>query len=124
VQAGKKAVLIRKNPSPEEQRLSGWRRETGFAQVLVAQVFGVTVDELRAASRCGARTALARQVAMYLAHITFGHSMAEVASAFGRDRSTASYACHHVEDLRDDPGLDGKLTLLEELLREAAKIEV
>ncbi len=81
------------------------------------------MDELRATGRGDARTAFARQVAMYLAHITYGLSLAEVARAFGRDPSTASHACHRVEDLRDDPDLDHRLDRLEILLREACQIE-
>lgn len=97
--------------------------EAGIAQAIVAHVFAVPMDEMRATSRGEAHTAFARQVAMYLAHITYGLSLAEVARAFGRDPSTASYACHNIEDLRDDPGLDLHLTWLEGLLREAAGIE-
>lgn len=65
----------------------------------------------------GRRVAFARQVAMYLMHIGFGMSLGRVAGAFGRDRSTASYACHRVEDARDDPGFDTLIDNLEEALR-------
>ena len=97
------------------------RGEADIAQAVVAHVYGVPVDELRAGTRCGARTAFARQVAMYLAHITYGLTLGEIGIAFGRDRSTASHACHRIEDLRDDPGLDKRLTRLEDMLRDAAR---
>ena len=42
----------------------------------------------------------------------------------GRDRTTASHACHRVEDLRDNPDFDRQLTHLENILREAAQFEV
>jgi chromosomal replication initiation ATPase DnaA len=98
------------------------RSEADIAQAVVAHVYGVPVDEMRACTRCGPRAAFARQVAMYLAHVTYGLSLAEIGFAFGRDRSTASYACHHIEDLRDDPRLDQRLNRLEDMLRDAAHI--
>ncbi len=97
------------------------RGEADIAQAVVAHVYGVPVDELRAGTRCDARTAFARQVAMYLAHITYGLSLSEIEFAFGRDRTTASHACHRIEDLRDDPSLDKRLTRLEDMLRDAAR---
>jgi hypothetical protein len=65
-----------------------------------------------------ARLTRARHVAMYLANTLFGVSMAEIGRAFGRDRSTVIYACHVVEDERDDPAFDQKLELMERLIRE------
>ena len=57
--------------------------------------------------------AFARQSAMYLAHVSFGLSYAEVGRAFGRDRTTAAYACRLIEDRRDDPAIDAVLGSLE-----------
>lgn len=98
--------------------------EAGIAQAVVAHAYGVPMDELCAGTRRDAETAFARQVAMYLTHITYGLTLDEVANAFGRDRSTASHACHRIEDLRDDPRLDERLTRLEGLLREAGQFDV
>jgi hypothetical protein len=73
-----------------------------------------------------ARTAaLARQIAMYLAHVGFGLSMAEVGRAFGRDRTTVVHACHRIEDRRDETRFDQLLDLLEQAaiaLRTASSI--
>jgi chromosomal replication initiation ATPase DnaA len=96
----------------------------GLAQTVVAYLYDVTLDDMRAGTRRGARAAFARHVAMYLMHVVYRLSMTEVAGHFGRDRSTASHACHRVEDLRDDPRFDRQLVHLENLLREAAYIEV
>lgn len=63
------------------------------------------------------RITFTRQVAMYLLHIAFGISLARVAQAFGRDRSTAAYACQKVEDAREDPTFDSRLCALEDALR-------
>lgn len=89
----------------------------GMTQIIVAQAYGVTVDDLRAPSRLTAHVALARQIAMYLAHIVFSMSMSEVARGFGRDRSTACHAIQRVEALRDDPELNRSLVWLEATLR-------
>jgi|SRR6185437_1361230 chromosomal replication initiation ATPase DnaA len=90
---------------------------SGMTQVVVAHAYGVTLDDLRAPSRSSPQIALARQIAMYLAHIVFSMSFAEVARDFGRDRSTACHAVQRVEALRDDPELDRTLVWLEGTLR-------
>jgi chromosomal replication initiation ATPase DnaA len=79
----------------------------------VAAVFEVELHDLRAATRGSTRTAFARQVAMYLAHVVCGLSLTEVGTLFARDRTTAAHACSVVEDRRDDPDLDGRLEHLE-----------
>lgn len=79
----------------------------------VAAVFTVPMVELRAQTRSRARTAFARQVAMYLAHVVCGLSLTEVGALFGRDRTTVSHACAVVEDRRDDPGFDCLMEHLE-----------
>jgi chromosomal replication initiation ATPase DnaA len=43
---------------------------------------------------------------MYLLYAGLGLSLARVARAFGRDRSTAAHACRQIEDLRDDEDYD------------------
>jgi hypothetical protein len=50
---------------------------------------------------------------MYLAHVVGGLTLSAVGACFGRDRTTASYACHRVEDARDDPAFDVALSDLE-----------
>ena len=79
----------------------------------VAVVFEVDIHDLCAATRRSPRTAFARQVAMYLAHVVCGLSLTEVGTLFGRDRTTVAHACEVVEDRRDDPELDGRLEHLE-----------
>lgn len=61
----------------------------------------------------------ARQVAMYLCHVSFELSLARVAAAFGRDRSTVAHACHGVEDRREEPQFDLWIADLEWMLRQA-----
>jgi len=51
---------------------------------------------------------------MYLSHVMLGRTLAEVGEAFGRDRTTVSYACALMEDLRDDPRFDAEVADLEQ----------
>ena len=80
----------------------------------VAAVFEVGVEDLRGPTRGTARTAFARQVAMYLAHVGRGVSLTEVGQLFERDRTTVAHACGLVEDRRDDPDFDYRLDHLEQ----------
>ena len=83
----------------------------------VAAAFTVPSGELRAPTRRRAPVALARQSAMYLAHVAFGLRFTEVGRAFGRDRTTAAHACRRIEDRRGDVRLDAALAELEHALR-------
>lgn len=104
---------------PVSQALPAATR-VNFAQMMVAHVYGVPLDELLAPTRKDRRAAEARQVAMYLGHVVFRMSLTAVGQVFGRDRSTASYACRRVEDLRDDPERDRFIASLEVLLHNAS----
>lgn len=86
----------------------------------VTQVFGIGVGELGRATRGEAKVALARQVAMYLAHVGRGHSFTEVGRQFARDRTTVAHACGVIEDRRDDPVFDRTLELLEQVVHALA----
>ncbi len=90
-----------------------------LTQQTVSLVFRQPVEEIWAATRRSKRVAFARQTAMYLTHVAFGMSLAQVASAFGRDRTTVAHACHVVEERRDDPSFDEHLDALEDFLRSA-----
>jgi hypothetical protein len=80
---------------------------------IVTSVFGVSRDDLWYTSRGVARVALARQTAMYLAHVVGCVSMTDVGVMFQRDRTTVAHACATVEDRRDDPSFDRALDLME-----------
>ena len=77
------------------------------------------MEEIDLPTRGTSRAAFARQLAIYLTHIAFELSLSRTAAAFGRDRSTAAYACHKVEDRRDDQKFDDFLDELEACLRSA-----
>ena len=87
-------------------------------QIAVANAYGITISDLRAGGR-EAKTAEARQIAMYLTHVVFEVSHADVGRGFGRNRSTALYAARRVEAMREDPLIDATLEALETALRDA-----
>lgn len=83
----------------------------------VARVFLIAGEELWLHTRGHPRVALARQAAMYLAHVVCGLSLTQVGAVFTRDRTTVAHACWVIEDLREDPTFDRSLDLLESVLR-------
>ena len=93
----------------------------GLTRMMAANAYEVPLEDVAASTRKNPRAALARQVAMYLAHVVFGMTMSEIAFEFGRDRTTASHACHRIEEMREDPDLDRLLEWLETQLRGAAQ---
>jgi chromosomal replication initiation ATPase DnaA len=70
-------------------------------------------------ARGPSHVAFARQVAMYLCHVAFEFSLARIAFAFGRDRSTVAHACHAIEDRREAEAFDLWVDSLETILRGA-----
>jgi chromosomal replication initiation ATPase DnaA len=90
-----------------------------LAAGIVSYATGVEFADLMAASRGAPEAALARQAAMYLAHVAFAMSLSRVAQAFGRDRSTVSHACHIIEERREDAQVDEWLEALEAALSSA-----
>lgn len=88
---------------------------------LVAHHNKVPVGLFKHQSRSIMGVARARQVAMYLSHVVLARSLTEIGLAFGRDRTTVSYACGLIEDLRDDPRFDAELCALERQLE--ARVE-
>ena len=99
------------------------REDAGLAQVLalISRERSIPIRLLVHVSRCQADTARARQMAMYLAHVGKGISLTAIGAAFGRDRTTVSYACSLIEDLRDDAQFDAELDRLEALLMGGGK---
>lgn len=105
-------------PTPSSRpkaQLQTRRRE--IIDITVSQVFAVPLDLLKSETREEAEIARARQVAMYLAHVIGSMPMNEVGQAFGRDRTTVSYACQVIEDRRDEPCFNRTLDLLEGIIR-------
>jgi chromosomal replication initiation ATPase DnaA len=103
-------------PPPDHRRD---RLTVAFVTSLVGLAMDVPVREIAARRRCTHAATRARQIAIYLTHITLAWPLGRVAFAFGRDRTTAGHAVRAVEDLRDDPAIDAHLTSLEACIRQA-----
>ncbi len=93
------------------------QRTRGLIEEIVASVFDVDPEQLRRPTRGLARIALARQVAMYIAHIGFSFTLTEVGELFDRDRTTVAHACKQIEQRREDVDFDALLVLLEQIVR-------
>jgi chromosomal replication initiation ATPase DnaA len=83
----------------------------------VARVFDVELDLIRLPTRGRAKVAIARQSAMYLAHVACGLSLTEAGELFGRDRTTAAHACQVVEERRENSDFDRALQLMENVTK-------
>ena len=101
-------------PDPRRDRLT-----VGFVTHLVSLATGVSAVDITAPRRASQSAVRARQLAIYLTHITFHWPLARVAFAFGRDRTTCGHACRRIEDMREDAAFDRRLSELEACLRQA-----
>ncbi len=104
-----------RNPEGRARDEAAARLAAGVA----AFALDVSSHDVLSLQRGSADVALARQVAAYLCHTAFEMSLARVAMAFGRDRSTVAHACHVIEDRRDEAHFDVWIASLETMLREA-----
>lgn len=96
------------------------RLHAAFITSLVALAADLPAREIVGKSqRTGQAATRARQLAIYLAHVTLSWPLARAAFAFGRDRTTAGAAVRTIEDLRDDPGIDARISALECCVRQA-----
>lgn len=85
----------------------------GFVLQVVASIYEVDPTLLLAPGRGVANVALARQVAMYTAHVGCGMTLTDVGREFGRDRTTVAYACEVIEERREVESFDQMIELLE-----------
>jgi len=96
------------------------RRLVEAALQLSSSVCDVSYADVAALKR-NAAIAFARQLAMYLCHVVGDMSLRDVATEFGRDRTTVSHACHAIEDRRECPIFDRQIDHLERELRGRVK---
>lgn len=83
---------------------------------VAAALFNVSGRDLRHSGRSVMGVARVRQIAMYVTHVTLGLSMRDVGQGFGRDRTTVLYACHQIEDMRDDEEFDRIVAVAERVV--------
>ena len=57
-----------------------------------------------------------RQISMYVCHVALQLTMTDIASGFGRDRTTVGHACARVEDRRDDRAFDDLVGAVERVV--------
>lgn len=86
---------------------------------IAAALFNVSGRELRHPGRSSLSVSRVRQIAMYVTHVALGLSMRDVGQGFGRDRTTVLYACHQIEDMRDDAEFDGIVAMTERVMTAA-----
>lgn len=99
-----------------DRQKQAWNICEGLLKLL-SGFFEVSVADLRSSRRGGNQVARIRQFGMYIAHTMFGLSMAEVAHAFSRERTTVKHACHLIEDMRENAGFDREVSAFEYLIR-------
>lgn len=87
-----------------------------MVEALVSAAFMIDPAVLDTGRRGPAQVTLARQAAMYLAHVELGMSFVEVGRCFGRDRTTVAHACARMEDRRDNSQLARVFDCLEAAL--------
>ncbi len=81
---------------------------------LACEAYSVEASEIFQPNRSLAHISLARQVAMYLAHVVGQLSLRQLSEEFNRDRTTVSHACHIIEDRRDSPLFEQQMAFLEQ----------
>ena len=104
-----------RSPAGGKRRVGG--KELGrFLAEVVGRAVGVDPDRLRHPGRGDARTAFARQVAIYVARTRLGLSFTAAGRLFGRDRTTAAHACRRVEERRDERWADELVERVDDLV--------
>lgn len=87
------------------------------AKEIACEAYGLESPALLDALRGEGKRALARQTAIYLAHVVGQLTLAEAAREFARSRGTISHACIAIEDRRDGPAFDLQLDYMERRLQ-------
>lgn len=83
---------------------------------IVAALSAVPGREIRSRARESRAASQARHMAMYVSHVVLGLSMRQVGIGFGRDRTSIVYACHLIEDMRDDIEFDRLVAMVERVV--------
>jgi chromosomal replication initiation ATPase DnaA len=91
---------------------------------LVAQERHVSMTSMLRRSRGSGHAAAARQLAIYLAHVSLERPQDIVADLFQRDRTTVAHSVQAIEDHRDDPRLEAQIARIEARLAEVRQSEM
>ncbi|HEY8595605.1 MAG TPA: helix-turn-helix domain-containing protein [Devosiaceae bacterium] len=113
-------------PHPFPKTTNGPRRrldpQTSAVLRLVSADRGIGTSMLLHGSRCCARVARSRQLAMYLLHVVHRRTLTDIGEIFDRDRTTVAHACARIEDMRDDRIFDADVSRLETLVGESLAV--
>ena len=83
----------------------------------------ISMDDLRAETRCNINISKARMSYMYLLHTVCRYTLTDAGKFVGRDRTTARHACATIEELRDtDIDFDGILDNITSKIHESVEI--
>ena len=88
-----------------------------FVNQMAASVYGTSSEILLLETRGTAKISRARQIAIYLMHTVLSLPYHEIGIIYGRDRTTISYACRVIEDLRDTPAFDDRIIEMERTVK-------
>lgn len=83
---------------------------------LVSRTYRLPRSALYAQTRCRKSVAFARQVAMYLSHVSLSYPLKDIAAHYRRDRTTVAHACRTVEDRREAEDIELTICSLESAL--------
>ena len=88
-----------------------------LAKEVVCEANALPHTAMLDSARRYSRLALARQTAMYLAHVVGQLTLNEIATHFKKNRTTVSHSCTNIEDRRDSPLFDLQIEFMEKQLR-------
>jgi hypothetical protein len=109
-------MLVRKVALPGRRRSVGLRSVCGVVRMVAGEMLSLTSPRSVAERDLRFAAAHVQQIAMYVCHVALRLTMTDVASGFGRDRTTVGYACAKVEDRRDDRAFDDLVGAVERVV--------
>ena len=109
-------MLVRKVALPGHRRALGLRSVCGAVRMVAGEMLSLTGPRNVAERDRRFLVSHVQQIAMYVCHVALRLTMADVATGFGRDRTTVGYACAKVEDRRDDRAFDDLIGAVERVV--------
>jgi hypothetical protein len=108
--------LLRKVALPGRRRSLGLRSVCSAVRMVSGEMLALTGPRVDAERDRRFAVAHVQQIAMYVCHVGLQLTMTDIASGFGRDRTTVGYACAKVEDRRDDRAFDDLVGAVERVV--------
>jgi hypothetical protein len=108
--------LVRKVALPGRRRSLGLRAVCSAVRMVAGEMLALTGPRVDAERDRRFAVAHVQQIAMYVCHVGLQLTMTDIASGFGRDRTTVGYACARVEDRRDDRAFDDLVGAVERVV--------